>query len=209
MSDHDLPLPPSLGEVTVVPPTLNPFAGGLKFTGLKMGQLKKKEEKLAFIDYDLASFFSQTSINATERLRQIDKFHLHAPLDSECSLLNVPNNRLNLLILKDILYLSGGLVGTRFSNEDLASLRGILPTMTKLWIELEMQYKVLDTVSKKLLINDKPQETEETNETSSVRKFHALVDQYLEQLVELQAIVRRLQNSIDKSKEGESYSIHE
>jgi hypothetical protein len=203
MSDNDLPPPPFDGGLSSAPPSFNPFAGGLKLGGLKLGQLKKKEEKFAFVDYDLDSFTNQMTISATERLRQIDKFHLHAPLDNECILLNIPNNRLNLLILKDILYLSGGLVGTRFSNEDLANLRAILSTMSKLWNDLELRYKDMDATCKKLLIDDKQQEIDATSEASVVRNFHEIVDQYLKQLIELQAIVRRLQNSIDKSREGD------
>lgn len=80
--------------------------------------LQKKTEK-EFTEHDFTEYINQTSINATSRLRLLDSIRLHSPLEGECKRLNIPNNRLNVLVLKDVLYLCGA----RFTSEDLTGAK--------------------------------------------------------------------------------------
>lgn len=185
----------NLGSVFKLP---NLLAGGLK---LNVGGLKKKAERVSFVNYNLADFKYKDGVNATERLRQLDSLHLHAPLDSECAQLNIPNSRLDLLSLKDVLYLCGGLVGARFSSEDLSGLRVAVEGLAARWSEVELGYKGLDAAAKKLTLAPVLADPADPA-TQALRAFHRAADLYVEQVSTLQVAVRRIQGGVDRSGPG-------
>lgn len=178
---------------------LNPFASGLK----NMGMLKKKAEKKSFVDYDMASYVTAVGKIATERLRILDNFHLHTPTETECSQFNLPSSRINLLHLKDVLYLCGGLVGARFTSEDLLTLRELTGAMRILWENIEAQFKQLDTSGKKMiLVEDSTGDANSSEVLGQVRQFHDLADRYLGEVTRLQGVVARIQQSVDLNGKG-------
>ena len=77
---------------------------------------------------------------------------MHNPQDEECKLLNIPNDRINLHVKKNLLFLCGGGVGVRFTSDDLKNLDIITKELVELWNIIENIYKILDANMKKTLL---------------------------------------------------------
>ena len=140
MTDSSLPMPPALASIR--PAFLLP-GGGL---------LKEKQCKRRITEYDVESFLGPRRKNATDRMRELDSIRMHTPLQEEVDLLNVTPYRMNLLVTQDILYLCGGLVGVRFSSEDLMALLQLHKRMTATWNELSESFKSMSSVAKKHIL---------------------------------------------------------
>jgi len=87
-------------------------------------------------------------------MRIIDAFNFYTPIQEECTLLHIPDDRINLLNLKELLYLCGGGVGVRFTSEDFCFMKSILNEMTTCWGSIDKKYKSLSTAMRKKILSD-------------------------------------------------------
>ena len=156
------PSPPSLADMLAsraglgLPKAPPPPMGGLggALSGLKPSGLRAKFEKKKITDYDVDEFKNHRNKSASERFRELDNFRLHTPMEEEVSFLNVTTYRMNLSSMQDILFLCGGLVGVRFSSEDLVALTGLNREMNRIWLQLDGVYGQLSSTAKKLIVTD-------------------------------------------------------
>ena len=111
-------------------------------------QRQAVQEKRLFVEYDLEEYLFKNS-SPVDEMRQLDLLHMHNPTPDEGRLLNVPDERLNLCSLGAVLNLCGGMVGVRFTSEDLCTLRELSQKMTSTWTNLEKAFSALDKTSKK------------------------------------------------------------
>ena len=181
--------------------------------GLK---LKEKIAKGKFVDYDFSNFMYHSerySKNPTMRLRDLDSIRLHNPVSEEISLLNLSSYRMNINNLNDVLYLCGGLVGMRFTSDELLLVLSKTKRLVSLWDALDECYKAMDPSCRKLIvqISDLKSHCEGGMCSDSklyVTKFHMLADEYVQELADVQSMVRMKQSSIDPSdSKGKPYSI--
>ena len=188
------------------PPTLFSFPNSL-LAGT--GKLKKSKEKSAFCDYNLALYSGNQSVSLNERMRIIDQFHFHSPTEEECKLLHIPDDRINLLLVKDLLYLCGGGVGVRFTGEELMALKAISSNMSQLWTSIDQQYNALNISQKKVVISDilTTKIATEDDSITGVIKLHEDIDNYLVLVSELQQIVKSKQLSIDAANRSSGTSL--
>eukprot|EP01038_Epipyxis_sp_PR26KG_P008803 gene8803-11885_t len=191
----------------------NPFSRPNIFNGFKsLSALKKQEIKVSFTSYDLLKFrFVKIPISLTDRMRQLDKLHFHSPIESECNELNIPNNRINLHSMKEVLFLCGGAIGVRFCNEEFDFLRKLLLSLSTEWSNLEQEFKLIDNQLKKTLCmifieDDKPtisctKENEIIGEDqlNIILTFHKNIDLYIDSICELQKFVISKHETIDRS----------
>ncbi len=160
-------------------------------------RLKKSNEQTSFAKYNIdEQYMKQLNISVQERMRIMDRFFLHNPHpEEECSLLNLPNNRLHLHSLKDVMYLSGGLVGIRFESDELKDASTLLKVLSNLWAELDKNYKSMTNNERKIIWGNEV----EGDGTSKVGQFHKQCDEYLCYIKELQLLVVKKQSQIDCS----------
>ncbi len=116
-------------------------------------RLKKSSEQTSFVKYNIDDqYMKQLNISVQERMRIMDRFFLHNPHpEEECALLNLPNSRLHLHSLKDVMYLSGGLVGIRFEGDELKDASSLLKVLSNLWAELDKNYKSMTNNERKII----------------------------------------------------------
>lgn len=180
------------GEINAQRP-LNPFMVGQPV-------LQKKNVEKVFTDHDFPSYVQQSG-NATSRLRLLDSIRLHNPLEIECTRFNLPSSRLNVLVLKDVLHLCGGLVGARFSSEELLQCKSLVKQLSDLWASIELKYKGLNASQKKIQWNaasSTSNSSEEANkEVEDVNKFFEETNEFLTKLQELQELIRKVRDSVD------------
>ena len=216
-----------ISENIQIIPTVPPISEGLDqsllpplpplglISNIKPVILKKKgfQQKL-FIQYNIDDYISYTAACATERLRQLDYFYMHSPQEQECSILNIPNDRINLHSKKSLLFLCGGGVGVRFSSDDLKFLEVISNQLSGLWRNLESFYKIqLDSSMKKFVLSEtdiigldihtieleninKETIQSEENKLKSIIYFQRLCNDYLLRVKELQSAVKAKQELI-------------
>lgn len=179
------------------PPPVPLGMGGLR--------LKEKMAKGKFVDYDFSNFMYHSerySKNPTMRLRDLDSIRLHNPVSEEISLLNISSYRMNINNLNDVLYLCGGLVGMRFTSDELLLVLSKTKRLVTLWDALDECYKAMDPSCRKfiLLTSDLKLHCEGGMCSDSelyVAKFHILADEYVQELTDVQSMVRMKQSSID------------
>jgi hypothetical protein len=137
-----------------------------------LGGLTKKKPQ------ELKTKFIQKALNAeavadlwkvsvADRMRYLDDLHKHAPLPEECEELNIPDDRLDLHTIKDILFLCGGCAGVRFTSEDFATIHLIVAKLVPLWEQLEKQFKEFDNASKKRILKGGPYRLHPSSSPSS------------------------------------------
>lgn len=186
MSEGNLPQPPMFG------------LGKLNLGGGIALKPRTKPEKIT--DYKLDQFLHHRGKNSTERLRELDKIHMYTPLPDEVELLNVTPYRMNLLVIQDVMYLCGGLVGVRFSSEELSELLRLTKGMSELWSQISKIFQDMPTSSKKLTLSVDPEvETESVEGVEQVRMLHQLADQYVTLFGELQIFIKEKQKGVDPS----------
>jgi len=176
--------------------------------GIECLKLKGKMVKGKFVDYDFSKFIYHSELNSkspTVRLRDLDSVRLYNPISDEISLLNLSSYRMNINKLNDVLYLCGGLVGMRFTSDELLLVLSKTKRLVSLWDALDECYKAMDPSCRKLIIrvvSDLKSHCMEgicSDNELHVAKFHMLADEYVLELTDLQSIVRLKQSSIDPS----------
>lgn len=211
-----LPRPPNNGDATIVDIECSiwkPPPVPLRMEGLK---LKEKMAKGMFVDYDFSNFMYHSerySKNPTMRLRDLDSIRLHNPVSEETSLLNISSYRMNINNLNDVLYLCGGLVGMRFTSDELLLVLSKTKRLVSLWDALDDCYKAMDPSCRKLIVQTSDLKSHCEGGMCSdselcVTKFHVLADEYVQELTNVQSMVRIKQSSIDPSdSKGTLYSV--
>lgn len=205
-SEETLPHPPSIDRDSVVkpeesiffstPPPKVPFSP-FSPENLKSNTLKKKNAVVSFVKYDLTQqrMLHQT-ISLRERMRDLDNFHLHRPHpEDECQYLNLPNNRLNLHVVKDIVYLCGGLVGVRFEGDELKAINSFATHLQNCWVQLEQRFKSMTSSDLKHV----PSNPNDTIISSEATQFCELADKYMMIVASLQELVKKKQSTIDRT----------
>jgi hypothetical protein len=165
-------------------------------------RLKKTIEQTAFTKYCIdEQYVGQRSLSAQERMRVMDRFFLHNPhLEEECAWLNLPSNRLHLHSLKDVMYLSGGLVGVRFESDELKDAGQLLKILGTMWADLDKIYKNMSTSERKLTWTTENTADAVLNlQLQSVSHFHDQCDAYLRHIKILQSLIRKKQSQIDSN----------
>jgi len=182
-----------------------PLAAPLLMESLK---LKEKIVNIALVDYDLSSFMYHSDRyckSPTMRLRDLDSIRLHNPVPEEISLLNISSYRMNMHNLNDLLYLCGGLVGMRFTSEELLLVVGKSKRLLSIWNALDDCYKAMSPSSRKLIVHAselKPLQYQEaacSDGEFPVIKFHVIADEYVQELTAIQSLMRLKQSEIDPS----------
>jgi len=105
--------------------------------------------RLKFVSKDTSggeAFAGQTS---SEKMRALDELHRHAPLEEECLMLNIPDDRLDLHKLSDVLSLCGGYVAMRFSSQELTDLGELVQALTRSWSLVETEFGQLSNEEKR------------------------------------------------------------
>lgn len=188
MAEANLPTPPVLG------------IGRLNLSGGMALKPRAKPEKIT--DYKIDQFLYHRGKTGTERLRELDKIHMYTPLPNEIELLNITPYRMNLLVMQDVMYLCGGLVGVRFSSEELQELLRLTKEMNCAWNNVNKFFQDMSTVCKKLSLP--------TDEASSAdgsfdpdvelaKNLHQSADQYVLLFGKLQVFIREKQLGVDPS----------
>jgi len=165
---------------------------------LGTGLLKKVNERKSFCSYDIIPLLENKSISLNERMRVIDAFHIHAPIEEECTLLHIPDDRINLLNLKELLYLCGGGVGVRFTSEDFFLMKSLLNEMKVCWDSIDHKYKSLSPAMRKKIVINCSCETESNIEKELLEaiSLHETMDKYLLLVKNLQRYVQEKQSTI-------------
>mmetsp|Transcript_24574 Transcript_24574/g.49281 ORF Transcript_24574/g.49281 Transcript_24574/m.49281 type:complete len:345 (-) Transcript_24574:94-1128(-) len=184
MTDNSLPAPPSIFS------RLGLTSGG-------MGGLKERFKKKKITEYTADQFLPSSGKSATERLRDLDFIHLHTPHEDEVVLLNVTPYRMDVTSMQDVMYLCGGLVGVRFSSDDLATLMKATKSMSLLWEEISELYKIMTPACKKISLKEDESGESPDAEKEIAKKFHTMVDSYVQQFLELQKIMQEKQALVD------------
>lgn len=206
--------PPPAPDASTSRP-LNPMVGmlGRGIGGLGIGGakpfLKSTKRATTFVlksGAKLQGKHTDWSVTPTERMRNIDELRKHIPTPEECDLLNVPDDRLFVDNIKDVLYLSGGCAGVRFSTSELRSLQALVANISDLCKILEKTYHKLSPEQTKLNINtfltDLQGNTVNTlpgGDYNKITYFHGVADNLLGLIHQLQGIVHEKQQTIDKS----------
>jgi hypothetical protein len=160
------------------------------FSPLNSVALKKSTQSIAFSDYDIEEILSRShKLSCRERMRQLDNFHLHKPHhELECKALNLPNHRINLHSLKEAMNLCGGLVGARFSSEEIRELSSSVQKLEHLWFSIDLLYKEMNADEHRSVIPEVISEEE-----TKVSIFHKLADGYMSKIKCVQTIVKSKQ----------------
>jgi len=197
MSDKDLPVPP--------PPMLG--LGKLNLGGGISLKPRAKPEKIT--DYKIEQFLHHRGKNSTFRLKELDKIRMYTPLPEEVELLNVTPYRMNLLVVQDVMYLCGGLVGVRFSSEELLELIRFTKGLAAAWAEISKIFQEMSTACKKLSLPNEDSsiaEPMEDPELEQVRKLHQSADEYVTLFGHLQVFISEKQKGVDPSaRTGEEF----
>lgn len=185
----------------------------IQFQSMKSPSLKDKFIKKRFIDYNLLDYLSSNNKKCiNDQLRDLDLIRLHTPLKEEVELLNISDYRMNLHIKNDILYLCGGLIGVRFNNDDLNLILNTIKNLNNLWNQLDLYYKTMNSISKKMIVHDNNPlinkddidsniDNEELyNNQQSILQFQLLYDNYLQQLIIIQDLIKKKQNEIHNNE---------
>jgi hypothetical protein len=149
---------------------------------------------------------------ASLRMRRLDYLRKHAPIEEESRDLNIPDGRLLLDHLKDVMAICGGLVGVRFSTEDFRFLQETTARLSTNIKAAEDTFQALSSGDKKKSnavirsigiadgIDDPcktPTVPSQGHEALVV--FHERADSVIRDLFDLQRFVSDKQGSIDKS----------
>jgi len=185
---------------------------GLPGVGLGLKSLSAKVVKVPFVQkvFEAASCLEQWKASVSSRMRTLDDVHKHAPLEEECGELNIPNDRLDLHRMQDMLFLCGGCCGVRFSSEEMLHLGNLRAELQPAWDALDGQFQSMDSSLKKKVLEGGPYASgaplgDADAGLEFVVKFHQLADEYLAIMHRVQALVIVKQASIRRG--GESLAM--
>ena len=186
--------------------------GGLGGLGALKGSSRKTAPRVPFAlkPLDAAELALQWRLSSTERMRVLDDLHRHAPLPDECLQLGIPDDRLDLHRTKDVLLLSGGCLGVRFSSDELGEIARLLATLSPLWDFLQARFAAMTSLQKKAVLSggpyptaDAPEEWDEADRAAGEAVgFHCEADAYSGAMAQLQAVIRRKQAAIQRGSDG-------
>lgn len=168
----------------------------MAFSSEGKSALKERFRKGKITDYSLDLFSPHNGKSPAERLRDLDYIRMHTPYEDEVAILNVTPYRMDILSSQEVMYLCGGLVGVRFSSEDLMTILKTTKKMTSVWEELSVLFNNMPTGTKKAVLRD---DAEDSETTRALRAFHERADEYVAQFGELQSLIREKQKLIDPS----------
>lgn len=153
----------------------------------------------------------QWKMSGSDRMRLLDEIHKHAPLPEECEMLNIPNDRLDLHRTQDILFLSGGCCGVRFTSDEMALIVRVKADLQPIWDSLDKQFACMEAAQKKKVLTGGPyamsnlaskEIAEEDKEFEAAVRFHATADAYLHHMHKLQQLIKNKQTAIKKCDAG-------
>ena len=202
-----LPMPP--------PRITFPTSGGP--TALR----KTETEKKRFTMLDMTLQEDRWKKNLTERMRELDDIRMRVPVPEECTELNIPDSRLNLHSLQNILLLCGGCVGVRFTGDELPALIASTTSCEALFVKIDSAFKALPTTDKNRRLHG-PYEVIESTSSSSVRCTHPddiaagsesneianvqyQLDGYIDKMRQLQTLVRTKNATLPSPEERLKY----
>jgi hypothetical protein len=145
-------------------------------------------------DYTLDQFMPHNGKSPTDRFRNLDYLRMHTPHEGEVTALNVTPYRMDLHCSQEVMYLCGGLVGVRFSSEDLSSILCTTKRMAAVWGELDEMFRNMPPMCKKTSLKSDVQTGEDSD---TARSFHALADEYVSLFGQLQSVIREKQKLIN------------
>jgi len=80
--------------------------------GLGTIKLKSTKKTIPFIDIDISNHIETLSTSTIEKtIRFIDTLKIYKPIDEECNLLHIPDDRLDIHEIKNILLICGATLG--------------------------------------------------------------------------------------------------
>ena len=150
MADHP-PVPPN--PALTLPPR-GPM-GLIGLNGLK--PRAPPPPKLVLVEKDLTEetlASKQWKMTASARMRYLDDIRKHSPLPDEASFLNIPEGRLDLHILKSVLYICGGCAGARFTTGDFGVAKELICVMEQTWANMDKSFKGLSSAQKKFVLDE-------------------------------------------------------
>ena len=207
-----------LGELGAARPGLG--GAGLLLGGLS--QLKNKVVKLPFVEKaldptasEVAS--SQWKMSAANRMRQLDDVRKHSPLADECAMLNIPDDRLDVHRMQDVLFLAGGCCGVRFKSEEMVLIAQLRGELQSLWDVADAKFQSLESSQKKTVLAGGPYAhsvpasdfSADDAQAEAVVAFHRAADDYLSVVHRLQTLVKAKQAVIPRrsSESGEDLQL--
>jgi len=120
-----------------------------------LGGLKSRPKPLKFTEQKLTeeALLAQWSAPVIDRMRTLDNMRKPMPLPDECSLLNIPDRRLDVHVLKDILMLCGCSAGGRFTTTEFAAARTGSQSLSELWESTNTSFELLDKTQRKVVLS--------------------------------------------------------
>jgi len=191
-----------------------------------VGGLKSltKSVKLTFCDKVLhpdESLSAQWKLSASDRMRQLDDIRKHAPLETECTDLNIPNDRLDLHRTQDILFLCGGCCGVRFTSDEMSLIGQLRSFLDPLWDAINRQFQGLDSAQRKRVLSGGPYTREAVaakgdlaredagSDSEGIIAYHIIADDYVRAMHRLQTLIKAKQSSILRGEGGQKLAKFE
>lgn len=165
------------------------------FLGLGAARLKSQNSmrNISFVDKDIAKFVGSRDVSPAERMRVLDDIRKHSPTEKESLDLNIPRDRLSLEGLKDVMFLSGGCSGGRFSTEELDIMRN---AVGKLQLQNSTLNQLYDSFSSDIRRNVPSSE----ELVDSVLEFYQASDYVLNSCMVIQEFVRNKNKTLASSR---------
>ncbi len=153
----------------------------------QLGKISLRSNKAEnFTEININELIDQNEIKVVQLMRSIDKLRKYNPSNDECTALNIPNSRLNMDKASDIIALSGGFKGVRFSNEDMKFIMEVTRTLGTIGLQLDGVY---GSASKAEKYSDE-------SEVNYLQSFHESANTILKVLVQVQDFVKKKQAEI-------------
>jgi hypothetical protein len=183
-----------------------------------LGGLKTltRSVKLGFCDKVLhpdESSSAQWKLSASDRMRQLDDIRKHAPLETECTDLNIPNDRLDLHRKQDILFLCGGCCGVRFTSDEMSLIDHLRSLLDPLWDAVNRQFQGMDSAERKRVLSGGPYTREMLaaegaalapedagSDSDGAIAYHIIADDYVRAMHRLQTLIKAKQSTIQRGE---------
>ena len=140
------------------------------------------------------------SKSLTDIMRALDSYRMHSPIESECTLLNIPRDRLCCESLKDILCLAGACSVVRFESD-------VLQKLTSLSGNVQVSYKAVSDTFGALSLEEKKYVYISSNSSpEKIESFIAKANEFSVIIMELQSIISSKRSTISQGKISYSFS---